>query len=115
MRAGRALLRGITLSDAEKANLKAVRQKYAERNKALREQFKPQAKALREAHQRGDTAAVKALIAKNAPQREAAKQLALAERADLRSALTAENQAKFDANLAKLEQRIAQHGKKRKP
>src|SRR6478609_3085283 len=52
-----ALLRGITLSDAEKANLKAVNQKYAAQMKALREQNKPQMEAMRAARQRGDTAA----------------------------------------------------------
>ena len=51
------LFKGITLSDAEKSNVKNVQAKYAPQMKALREQFKPQIQAAREARQRGDTAA----------------------------------------------------------
>src|ERR1043165_4020176 len=39
-RGGKALFRGITLSDAEKENIKNVHAKYAPQMKALREQFK---------------------------------------------------------------------------
>ena len=53
------LFKGITLSDAEKANIKAVQTKYAPQMKALREQFKPQMQAARDARQRGDSAALK--------------------------------------------------------
>jgi uncharacterized protein with WD repeat len=112
----RGLFKGITLSDAEKANLKSVREKYVAQNKALREQFKPQAKAVREARQRGDTAALKDLWQKSAGQREQVKQLMLAERNDLRGALTSTNQTTFDANAAALQKRIAervQNGAKR--
>ena len=52
------LLRGITLSDAEKANLKSVDAQHAAQMKALRKQDKPQMEAMRAARQRGDTAAV---------------------------------------------------------
>jgi len=112
----RGLFKGITLSDAEKANLKAVREKYATQQKALREQFKPQMQAAREARQKGDTAALRDLWQKSAGQREQAKQLMLAERNDLRSALTPANQATFDTNVAALQKRIAareQNGAKR--
>jgi Spy/CpxP family protein refolding chaperone len=112
----RGLLKGITLSDAEKANLKVVREKYAAQQKALREQFKPQMQAAREARQRGDTVALKELWQKSAGQREQTKQLMLAERNDLRAALTPANQTKFDANVAELQKRIAareQNGAKR--
>jgi Spy/CpxP family protein refolding chaperone len=113
---GRALFKGITLSDAEKANLKNVRTKYASQQKALREQFKPQMEAARAARQRGDTAALKDLWQKSAGQREQAKQLMLAERNDLRTALTPANQTKFDANVAEMQKRMAarqQNGAKR--
>ena len=112
----RGLFKGITLSDAEKANLKAVREKYATQQKALREQFKPQMQAAREARQKGDTAALRDLWQKSAGQREQAKQLMLAERNDLRSALTPANQATFDTNVAALQKRLAareQNGAKR--
>jgi Spy/CpxP family protein refolding chaperone len=105
--AQRQLFRGIKLSEQEKTNLKAVRQKFASENKALRQQLKPQLEAARAARQKGDTAALKALRTKNEGAREQTKKLLEAERHDLRAALTTENQAKFDANVQKLEQRVA--------
>jgi Spy/CpxP family protein refolding chaperone len=104
---GRALLRGITLSDAEKANLKTVRAKYAPQAKAIREQFKPQHEALRAARQAHDTTALKALREKSGAEREAMQKLMVAQQADLRAALSPENQAKFDANVAKMKERVA--------
>ena len=106
------LFKGITLSDAEKANIKTVHQKYAAQMKSLREQFKPQMDAARQARQRGDTAALKATWEQSAAQREQAKKLLVAERNDLRAALTPENQVKFDANVKQLEQRVAQRGQR---
>jgi Spy/CpxP family protein refolding chaperone len=105
------LFKGITLSDAEKANLKAVREKYASQMKAVREQSKPDMQAMRDARQRGDTAALKALWQKGAAQREQNKQVMQAERNDMRAALTPANQAKFDANVATFEKKLADGGK----
>ena len=101
------LFKGITLSDAEKANVKNVQAKYASQMKAVREQLKPQIQAAREARQRGDTAALKSMRQKSAAEREQIKTLFESERNDLRAALTPENQAKFDANVKQLEQRAA--------
>lgn len=109
---GGQLLKGITLSDAEKGNVKAVQSKYASQMKALREQFKPQMQATRDARQRGDTAALRELWQKSAGEREQTKQLMLAERADLRAALTPANQTTFDANVAALDKRVAARGAK---
>ena len=109
---GRQLFKGITLSDAEKANVKQVQVKYASQMKALREQFKPQFQAAREARQRGDTAALKNLWQQTAAQRAQTAKLLEAERADLRNALTPANQLKFDANVTKLEQRMAKRAQK---
>src|SRR6476646_5394677 len=112
MMGARGLFKWITLSDAEKANLKAVRTKYASQQKALREQFKPQMQAARDARQRGDTAALKAIWQKSAAQREQTKKLLEAERNDLRAALAPENQVKFDANVQQLQQHLAQRAGK---
>jgi Spy/CpxP family protein refolding chaperone len=111
-RAGKALFKGIQLSDAEKASLKSVREKYAPQMKALREQAKPQLQAAREARQKGDTAALKQLWANSSAQREQTKQLMNAERTDLRAALTPDNRAKFDANVQQLEQRLSKRADK---
>jgi Spy/CpxP family protein refolding chaperone len=109
----KAFLKGISLSDAEKANVEKVNAKYESQMKALREQLEPQAKAMREARERGDTAAVNAMRQKNAPQRQQAKQLMGAERADIRAALAPENQSKFDANVQSAKARLAKRGHKK--
>jgi hypothetical protein len=88
-RHGDPALKGITLSAAEKANVKAVREKYASQLKALRSQA------------RSDTL------------REQAMKIREAERADLRGALSAQNQAKFDANVAQMKQRMAKRGERK--
>lgn len=89
MKRGGALLKGIALSAAEKANVKAVRAKYAPQLKALRTQ------------------------PKSNERREQAKQLMLAARNEIRAGLAPANQAKFDANVARFEQRVAQRRGKR--
>jgi len=111
--ADRALLRGITLSDAEKANLKAVHQKYAAQMKAINEQYKPQREQIRAARQRGDTAAVRSLMAQNTGERDQMRSVMTAERNDIRGALTPDNQAKFDANAANMKKRFSKFGKGR--
>lgn len=110
---GRALFKGIQLSDAEKANIKAVHTKYEPQMKALREQFKTQRQSQGKIA-RGDTAAMRARREANAPQREQMQKLFLAEQGDLRGALTAENQAKFDANMKQVQQHVADRAAKRK-
>lgn len=101
------LFKGITLSDAEKASVKNVEAKYASQMKAIREQLKPQIQAARDARQRGDTAALRAMRQKSGAEREQIKTLLESEKNDLRAALTPANQAKFDANVKQLEQRVA--------
>lgn len=108
-RGGGALLRGIQLSDAEKANLKNVNAKYAPQLKALREQYKGQGKIAK-----GDTAAMRQRWEANAPKREAMKKIMSAERADLRAGLSPANQAKFDANAKQMEERFAKRAEKGK-
>jgi hypothetical protein len=100
----RSLLRGVTLNDAEKANVQAVRAKYATQLQALRAHGRTQAQSARAARQRGDTTAFRAIRANVVSQRQALLQ---AEQNDLRNALTPANQAKFDANLKAVESRGA--------
>ena len=104
-----ALFRDMKLSDNEKASLKNIREKYAPQLKALRPDFKAQGKIAK-----GDRAALRKRWQENAPKREQAKQLMLAERSEIRGALTAENQAKFDANVQKMQERIAKRGERAK-
>lgn len=78
-------LNGMTLSAAEKANIKAVRSKYA-----------PQLRNARGSQMTAD-------------QRAQAKQLRLSEQNEIRSALSPANQAKFDANVARMRKRRQAH------
>lgn len=103
-KAEKALFRGITLSDAERSNLQAVRAKYATQAKTLRTELRTQAQTVRAARQRGDTAALRSIRANAVSERQTLLQ---AERNDLRNALTPMNQAKFDANLKTVESRAA--------
>lgn len=104
-----ALLKGVKLSDNEKANLQNIRAKYAPQMKALRPDFKSQGKIAK-----GDTAAMRARWQQNAQKREQAKQLMLTERSEIRGALSAENQAKFDANVQKMQDRLAKRAERAK-
>jgi hypothetical protein len=108
--AAKASLRGITLSDAERSNLRAVRAKDAPQMKALRTQLAPQAQNLRAARQRGDTAAVRSIRANLVTQRQ---QLMQSRQSDVRGALSPSNQAKFDANVKRLEKRTARRTSRR--
>jgi len=117
-RAGRegrgGLFRGITLSDAEKSRLKDVHAKYNTEGKALRESLRPAMQEARAARQKGDSAGVKAAFSKTAGAREKLRALMDRERAEIRTALTAENQRLFDANVKQLEQRRAEMGNRGK-
>jgi Spy/CpxP family protein refolding chaperone len=100
----KALLRGGTLSDAERTNLQAVRAKYAAQRQTLHTQLRTQAQNAKAARQRGDTSALRSIRANLQTERQTLSQ---AERNDIRNALTPANQAKFDANLKRVEARAA--------
>jgi Spy/CpxP family protein refolding chaperone len=105
------LLRGVKLSDAEKARLKTIHAKYNAESKTLRESLRPAMQEARTARQKGDSAAVKAAWNRTAGDRQKLQALMTRERAEIRTALTAENQRAFDANVTKMEQRRAEWGK----
>jgi Spy/CpxP family protein refolding chaperone len=109
MRAGarveRGLFRGIKLSDAEKAKLKDIHTRYATQAKSLREQMKPAMQEARAARQKGDTAAARAVLTKNKATFDRLAELRKSEQAEVRSALTPENQKLYDANVQQLAKR----------
>ncbi len=100
----RALFRGITLSDAEKANLQTVHAKYASQTRALDAQLRTESKDAKAARQKGDTAAFRSIHGNIAAQRA---QLMQTERSDIRGALSPQNQAKFDANVQTMQTRAS--------
>lgn len=112
MRLRKQLFEGITLSSTEQANVRAVQARYASQMKALREQSRPQLEAARAARQRGDTAAFRHMWKQTAAQRQQTRKLMEQERTDLRAALAPANQTRFDANVAKLRQRMADRARK---
>jgi periplasmic protein CpxP/Spy len=104
-------LKGITLSDAEKAKLKAIHGKYATESKSLRESLKPAMQEARAARQKGDTVAAKAVRERNKGGREQLKALHDRQQAEVRGALSPEHQKQFDANVATAAQRRADFAK----
>jgi Spy/CpxP family protein refolding chaperone len=113
-RAGRVrdgLLRGITLSDAEKARVKVIHTRYAAEAKPLRDSLRPVLQKLRAARQARDSAAVKVALERATVEREKIRAVMERQRTEVRSALTPENQKLFDANAKTLEQRRAEWSK----
>ena len=92
-------LRGLKLSDAEKASIKTIDAKYAAEGKTLRQSLKPTMDEARTLRQKGDTAGLRALWAKNKPARDQMQALQTRRQAEIRAALNTENQKLFDANV----------------
>ncbi|MBW8768541.1 MAG: periplasmic heavy metal sensor [Gemmatimonadetes bacterium] len=102
------LLRGIKLSDAEKARVKEIRGKYQTESKTLRESLRPAMQDMRTARQKHDTVAMKAAWDRTAADRQKLDALMQRERAEVRTALTPEHQTQFDANVKQLAERRAE-------
>jgi len=96
----RGAFRGVTLTDAQKTQMKAIHQKYAAQSKPLMESMRPAMTDARAARQRGDTAAARAAFARTADTRAKFDALRQQERNEVRGILTADQQKAFDANLA---------------
>jgi Spy/CpxP family protein refolding chaperone len=107
----RGALRGIKLSDTEKAKVKAIHTKYATEGKTLRESMKPAMQEARALRQKGDTAGLRALWDKNKAGRDQMQALQVRQQAEIRAALSPENQKLFDANVQKQSQRRAEWAK----
>ena len=88
--------RDLNLTDAQKAQIKAIRQKYQPQNEALRAQAKPYMDAAKAARQKGDTVAFRSNMEK-AHQVMQNASYRTQQQAEIRAILTPEQQAKFDA------------------
>ena len=108
---GRAALRGVKPTDAQKAQIKAIHEKYQTQFKSYRDAMKPAMDEAKAARQRGDTAGVRAAFAKTATQRQQAQALRTQESAEIRAILTPDQQKTFDANVARMQAR-GDHAKK---
>lgn len=109
---GFGLGRDLNLTDAQKAQIKAIRQKYQPQNEALRTQAKPFMEAARAARQKGDTAAFRSNMAKARQVMQGGQSIRTQENADIRAILTPDQQAKFDAHEKAAATRRAEGGKK---
>ena len=96
----RGVMHGVNPTDAQKAQIKAIHQKYQTQFKSFRDSMKPSIDSVRAARQRGDTTAARAAFAKTAGARQQAQALRQQEIAEIRAVLTAEQQKTFDANIA---------------
>ena len=111
------LMRGIKLSDAEKARVKEIRERYKTESKTLRESLRPAMQEMRAARQKHDTVAMKAAWDRTTADRQKLDALMQRERAEVRSALTPEQQTQFDANVKQRAERRAgrKNGKTHRP
>ena len=94
---GREFGRDLNLTDAQKAQIKVIRQKYQPQNEAARTQAKPFVDAARAARQKGDTAAFRRNMEKA---RQVGQAVRAQETAEIRNVLTPEQRTKFDAQQA---------------
>ncbi len=104
--------RDLNLTDAQKAQIKAIRQKYQPQNQALRDRAKPFMEAARTARQKGDTAAFRSNMEKARQVTQSGQSIRTQEQAEIRAILTAEQQAKFDAHQKAASERRAKGGKR---
>jgi periplasmic protein CpxP/Spy len=102
---GRSALRGVNPTDAQKAQIKTIHQKYQTQFQSLRTAMKPAMDEAKAARQRGDTAGVRAAFAKTAGTRQQVQDLRARETAEIRAILTPAQQTTFDANVAKAKAR----------
>jgi len=102
---GRELFRGMELTEQERTAIRAIREKHRVANRNLADSLRPALADVRRAHQRGDTAAVRAALMKSTAQRALLRTQVQKQQDEVRQALTAEHRAQFDRNVAQLEAR----------
>jgi Spy/CpxP family protein refolding chaperone len=93
--------RELNLTDAQKAQIKTIHQKYEPQMKASRDQAKPFLDAARAARQKGDTATARANMEKAM---QASSGIRQQEMNEVRGVLTAEQRTKFDAAASQRKQ-----------
>jgi Spy/CpxP family protein refolding chaperone len=106
------LLKGITLTDAQKAKLDTLRAAQRTAMQAQRGQGRPDFEAIRDAREKGDTATVNRLMAEQRKTMEAHRD---AQFAAIRTILTAEQQKQFDANVAEMKKHPGDMGRGMRP
>ncbi|MGI8547073.1 MAG: Spy/CpxP family protein refolding chaperone [Gemmatimonadaceae bacterium] len=98
----------LKLTDAQKAQVKAVHAKYEPQVKAERDRLRPQMEAARAAHVKGDTANRADWRAAMEPMRK----IHMQEQAEVRAVLTPEQQTKFDTMMQNRRDKGSRNGMK---
>ena len=111
-REGRGFGRDLNLTDAQKAQVKAIRQKYQPQNQALRDRAKPFMEAARAARQKGDSVAFRTNMESARQVMQSGQSVHAQEQAEIRAILTPEQRAKFDARQKAASERRAKRGEK---
>jgi Spy/CpxP family protein refolding chaperone len=116
-RAAGPVFRDITLTDAQRARVRAVQQKYAQERRQLagtaRARRPRGARPDSAVRQRPDSTARAAMRAERTALRTRMQQLAERQFADLRAVLEPSQQSTFDRNVAELKQRQSARGQER--
>jgi len=99
------LLRGITLSDAQKSQLDALHESQRAAMDKQREEGQALFEQIRDARERGDTATANRLMSDQRAKMEAQRDRM---NAAVRALLTPDQQAQFDQNVAEMKARQAQ-------
>jgi protein CpxP len=111
-RRGGGFAKDLNLTDAQKAQVKSIHEKYKPQFEAIRTQFKGQAENARALRAKGDTTGARAAQQKL---RTEIGQRSLAvrqrEQAEIRNILTAEQRTKFDAAQAARKKWMEEHAK----
>ena len=95
-RHARQLSKALNLTDAQKEQAKAIREKHRASNQALRAELRQIREQIQTARERKNTAEAQRLAALREPLLLKAQEAWQAERAELKSVLTPEQQAKLD-------------------
>lgn len=111
-----ALFRDITLTDAQRTQLREVRQRYATQRRQLLGDARPGARegSATEQRQRPDSAARAQRRARLDAARGQVRQLSERQLADVRALLTAEQRTTFDRNVTRLRERQTARGGQRR-
>lgn len=105
------LFDGIDLSADQKARIQTIRDRYRAEGDSLRDVARPDMEAARNARRNGDSTAARASFDRTAAVREKMRALHERQASEVRGVLTADQQRKYDANLAELKTRRQEKGK----
>jgi periplasmic protein CpxP/Spy len=99
------LLRGITLTEAQKTQLAQLRASERQQMQSNRDAMKQRHEQMKQARERGDTAAVRVEMGKRQADLQRIREQNVAA---VRSILTPDQRVQFDRNVAELKQREAE-------